>query len=70
MDTLEDYARILFRLGVSTGFDFQVSKNGYVNVDVKKAFIDSDLKLKASGAKVSHIRIDPILLRVGFGWRF
>lgn len=50
------------------GFDVKVAKNTYLNFDVKKVYIGSDVKL--GGNKVSSVDVDPILWSVGLGWRF
>ncbi len=50
------------------GFDWKVDKNLYVNFDVKKVYIGSDVKL--NGNKISEVNIDPLLWSVGLGWRF
>jgi outer membrane protein len=50
------------------GFDWKVDKNLYVNFDVKKVYLGSDVKL--GGNKVSEVNIDPLLWSVGLGWRF
>ncbi len=54
---------------LQAGFDMEVGKNKFINFDVKKIFIESDVKLAENGAKVSHIRLDPVVLGIGFGWR-
>ncbi len=50
------------------GFDIKVAKNTYLNFDVKKVYIGSDVKL--NGNKVSSVDVDPILWSIGLGWRF
>ncbi|MBI3937831.1 MAG: hypothetical protein HY323_12705 [Betaproteobacteria bacterium] len=40
------------------------------HVDVKKIWIGTDLKLAATGAKVSHLNLNPWVLGIGLGWRF
>lgn len=50
------------------GFDVKVAKNTYLNFDVKKVYIGSDVKL--NGNKVSSVDVDPLLWSVGLGWRF
>ena len=50
------------------GFDYRLDKNFFLNVDVKKVYISSDVKL--GGNKVSAVGVDPILYSVGLGWRF
>jgi outer membrane protein len=55
-------------LAFGGGIDFKVSKDLYVNVDVKKVYIDADVTL--GGTKVSKVNVDPMLYGVGIGWRF
>lgn len=55
---------------LQAGFDIEIHKNRFINFDVKKIYIGSDVKLAANGAKVSHIRLDPVVIGIGFGWRF
>lgn len=55
---------------LQAGFDVEIYKDKFINFDIKKIYIDSDVKLAANGAKVSHIKLDPIVVGVGFGWRF
>jgi len=55
---------------LQAGFDMKLNQNWYFNMDVKKVWISSDVKLKATGAKVSSVGVDPILLGVGLGYRF
>jgi outer membrane protein len=50
------------------GFDYRLDKNLFLNFDVKKVHIGSDVYL--NGNKVTSIKIDPILYSVGLGWRF
>jgi outer membrane protein len=57
-----------FGAALQVGADFEVAKNMFVNVDLKKVWIDSDLT--ALGVRVSSIDIDPLLVSVGLGWKF
>lgn len=50
------------------GFDWKLDRNLYLNVDVKKVYIGADVTL--GGAKVSEVKVDPVLIGVGLGWRF
>lgn len=50
------------------GFDVEVAKDVFVNFDVKKTYISSDVKL--GGVKVSSVDVDPVLWAIGLGWRF
>lgn len=60
--------RTSWGLAFGAGFDYKLSKNMYLNVDVKKVYIDADVTL--GGAKVSNVQVDPILYGIGLGWRF
>lgn len=64
---LDDYS-----VGVSgqAGVDFKISPKMFFNVDVKYVTLGSDVFLKASGAKVSRVTINPWLIGAGFGYRF
>lgn len=50
------------------GADIKVGKATFFNLDAKKVTIGSDVKLGST--KVSAVKVDPLLLSVGFGWRF
>jgi outer membrane protein len=53
---------------LQAGLDVKLGQNLYLNFDIKKVFIDADLRL--DGAKVSKVKVDPLLVGVGLGWRF
>lgn len=55
---------------LQAGFDVKLNQNWFFNVDIKKVWIKSDVTLKATGAKVSAVNVDPVLLGVGVGYRF
>ena len=55
---------------LQAGLDVEVGKNTFVNVDVKKLYIESDLIRASTGVKESHLKIDPWVVGVGFGWKF
>jgi outer membrane protein len=59
-------------VGVSgqVGADFKVADQIYVNVDVKYVTMGYDVKVKASGTKVSAVDVSPWLLGAGVGYRF
>lgn len=54
---------------LQAGFDVKLDKNLYLNLDVKKIYINTDIKL-SNGTKVSHLKVDPLAVGVGLGWRF
>jgi outer membrane protein len=50
------------------GFDYKVGANSYINFDVKKVYIQSDLMV--GGANAATVNVDPLLLGIGYGYRF
>ncbi|MBH1988017.1 MAG: OmpW family protein [Burkholderiales bacterium] len=50
------------------GVDIEVAKNVFLNLDVKKTYIRTDLK--SNGATLGTIKVDPILFGIGIGYRF
>jgi outer membrane protein len=57
-------------LAAQAGVDFKVAKNCFVNLDVKFVQIKSDVKVAATGAKVTTVKVDPMLYGIGIGYRF
>ena len=50
------------------GFDYQLSRRWFFNMDAKWLMLRSDVKLE--GVKISEVHIDPYLIGVGIGYRF
>ncbi len=50
------------------GFDFRLTGNWYFNADIKWAMIRSEVTY--GGARISKVRIDPLLFGLGVGYRF
>lgn len=63
-----DIDRNSFGPALQVGVDIPLSKNLYLNFDVKKVYIKTDVS--AAGAKVGTFKVDPVLVGVGLGWRF
>lgn len=55
-------------LSLQVGADIQVSKNLYVNLDVKKVQIGTTVYSK--GAEAGKFKVDPLLVGLGLGMRF
>jgi outer membrane protein len=55
-------------LALQAGVDFKLDKNWSINLDVKKVQIRSDVKI--SGVRASEVKVDPLLIGVGVGYRF
>lgn len=53
------------------GLDYAIDKNWSVNLDVKKLYIDTSVDATIPlGAKVGKLKVDPVLVGVGLGYRF
>jgi outer membrane protein len=55
-------------LALQAGLDYRLDDHWSLNVDVKKLQLRSDVTV--GGAKVSRVKVDPVLLGVGLGYRF
>lgn len=55
-------------LAVQAGVDFEVAKNTFVNLDVKKVQLGTDVTL--AGKNLGSFNVNPWLLGVGVGYRF
>lgn len=53
---------------LQAGVDIAVTKNGYINLDVKKIWIDTDVK--SGGVKLTNLEINPVVWGIGYGFRF
>ena len=63
-----DIDRNSFGAALQVGVDIPLQKNLYLNLDVKKVFIKTDVSL--AGSKIGTFKVDPVLVGVGLGWRF
>ena len=61
--------RSSFGPALQAGVDIPVSKGMYLNFDIKKVWIKTDVNT-AAGALVTTYKADPILIGMGLGWRF
>ena len=57
-----------FGWALQAGVDIPLSKNLYLNLDVKKVQIKTDVS--SFGTKVGQFKVNPVLVGVGLGWRF
>lgn len=57
-----------FGLALQVGFDYRISNGIYLNVDVKKVQISTDVK--SFGTQVGTFKVDPWLIGGGVGFRF
>lgn len=63
-----DIDRNSWGLALQAGLDYEISKNVYLNLDIKKVQIRTTVK--AGGADVGKFKVDPLLVGVGVGMRF
>ena len=54
---------------LQAGADIPLSKDLYLNVDIKKVQIRTDIKT-AAGVTADTFKVDPLLVGVGIGYRF
>ncbi len=56
-------------LSLQAGLDFKVGQNAFINIDVKKVKLRTDLENSALG-HLAKVKVDPLLVGVGFGFKF
>lgn len=57
-----------YGLSAQIGADIEVSKNLYLNIDVKKVQIGTTVS--SNGTDIGKFKVDPVLVGVGLGMRF
>ncbi len=50
------------------GTDIAIGKNSYINLDVKKLYIQTDVK--SNGTYLTTLKLDPVVWGVGYGFKF
>ena len=63
-----DIERSSWGPALQAGVDIPLSGNLYLNLDVKKVYIRTDVSV--ASANRGTFKIDPVLFGVGLGWRF
>jgi outer membrane protein len=63
-----------FGFALQAGFDYEVATGWYLNLDVKKIFLETEWELDASnaglGVQTGDVALDPWIVGVGVGYRF
>ncbi len=59
-----------FGAAIQVGLDVQIKDRWYLNLDVKKILLDTDINLNNGTVKVDDADVDPWLIGVGIGYRF
>lgn len=57
-----------FGPSLQAGVDIEVAKNVFLNFDIKKTYIRTDLS--SNGTNLGTIKVDPVLIGIGIGYRF
>ena len=52
------------------GADFPISKSFFVNVDVKKIWMKTDVSVQSNSTPVGTLKIDPLVVGLGVGTKF
>lgn len=55
-------------LSGQVGFDYELGNGHYLNVDLKKTALRSDVS--AGGSRLTTAQLDPWIFSVGYGWKF
>jgi outer membrane protein len=63
-----DIKRDSFGGALQFGVDIPLSGNYYLNFDVKKVYLGTDVSV--GGANQGGFKVDPLLVALGVGWRF
>ena len=53
---------------LQTGFDYDLGGGRFINFDIKKVGIQSDVKV--AGTRLTTAKLNPWLFSIGYGWRF
>lgn len=59
-----------FGPALQAGADIGITKTMFLNFDVKYIWMDTDVKVKATGAHLANLKINPWIIGVGVGIKF
>lgn len=68
LDGAGDLENDSWGLSLQAGVNWRLNEHWSLNADVKKLNLRSDVYV--GGAKASHLKVDPVLLGLGVGYRF
>lgn len=68
LDGAGDLENDSWGLSLQAGVNMRLNERWSLNADVKKITLRSDVYV--GGAKASHLKVDPVLLGLGVGYRF
>lgn len=55
---------------IQAGMDIALDKRFFLNIDVKKIWMDTDVKVAATGATAANLKINPVIFGIGVGMKF
>lgn len=55
---------------IQAGIDIAIDKRFFFNIDIKKIWMDTDVKVVATGATAANLKINPVIYGVGIGMKF
>ncbi|MFP5386584.1 MAG: OmpW/AlkL family protein [Bacteriovoracia bacterium] len=61
-----------FGYALQVGGDYQIGDNLFLNLDIKKIYLSTDVEVKtyANGTVKADVDIDPLIVGMGLGWKF
>ena len=55
---------------INAGIDIELTKRYFLNFDIKKIWMDTDVKATATGVPLANLKINPVIIGVGIGMKF
>lgn len=62
--------RSSFGHSLQAGMDIPINNKFFFNIDLKKIYIDTDVKSTTTGATLANFKINPVVIGVGVGMKF
>lgn len=59
-----------FGFALQAGIDYRINDRWSVNIDVKKVFVDTDIRVNDGTIRADGTDLDPLIVGVGVGYRF
>ncbi len=59
-----------FGFALQAGLDYQFADNWSLNFDVKKIFLETDVKVNGGAINAKDVNIDPWIFGIGIGYKF
>ncbi|NMM42927.1 OmpW family protein [Rhodospirillaceae bacterium KN72] len=55
---------------LQAGFDYQLDDHWMINADIKKVFVDTDIKVNGGTINANDTALDPLIVGIGIGYNF